>query len=125
MVLGGGDDSIRIRQGRRHGLFAQHVLAGADRVDDDRGMGSRRRANADRVDILASQKIGVVRVGSLKPESLLGFLRPLRVDFRHGDQPRQVRQRPIGQRVAFDDLSGADDPDAQRMGIHEFVVLFE
>ena len=57
------EHGVALLEGRRHGLFADHILAALQRVDADGGVNVGRGTHVHQVDVSAGQNIFMVLVG--------------------------------------------------------------
>ena len=98
----------------RQRLLAEHVPAGAQRVDDGLLVEARRGAHGDDVDVVAIEQLPVVAAGKRDRVPLDRAGQALVVEVGDRDDPRAVGERRERARVLFEDQARPDDPDAQR-----------
>ena len=95
-----------------HGLFAEVVLPGVQRLHGNRAVKKIRQADVDVFDLIDGQQLFVVGKNFGDPVLLCDFLRLLLIDISDGDDFCLIDLR-IGPEVRFPDHAAADDPDFQ------------
>ena len=111
VALGGGHHGLALRQRDRHGLFAQHVLAGVQRRGGDLRMAAVFHADGYRINVVAVQqvKIGVADAAAVFGGHLLGTGAVLVVV---GHDLRIGVGCILGQMAHLRDLTAADDTNS-------------
>ena len=111
IALSGGHHGLALRQRDRHGLFAQHVLAGVQRRGGDLRMAAVFHADGYRINVVAVQqvKIGVADAAAVFGGHLLGTGAVLVVV---GHDLRIGVGCILGQMAHLRDLAAADDTNS-------------